>query len=83
MVLGGEHGIFHAGGLGLFRPFVRVKQIRIEVVEILLVLFLGDEFIGFYPFVTRRKRIQTEMDEHTEPVMDKPACVAGGFVFGK
>ena len=82
-MFGGENGVFHTGGLGFFCPFARVKQIRIEVVEILLVLFLRDELVGFYPFVPRRKRIQTEMDEHTEPVVNKPACVAGGFVFGK
>ena len=79
VMLGGEHGILHAGGLGGFGPGPGVIQIGIEMLEILLVFFFGDAFPVLDPFVPGRQRIQAPMNEHAETIRPEPFRVAGGF----
>ena len=79
MMLGGKDGIFHACGLCLTRPFLRIEQIGIKVFEIEVVLVLRDLFAGFDPFMAGRKGVQAEMDEHAESVVGEPGGIAGCF----
>ena len=79
VVLGGEHRIFHAGCLGLARPFAGVVQIGIKVLEVLVVMFLGNAFAHLDPLVARRHGVQAPVDEHAESVVAEPCGIAGSF----
>ena len=79
VVLGGEHGVFHARGLGLARPFARVEQVGIEILEVFVVLFLGNLLAHLDPFVAGRHGIQPPVDEHAEAVVREPGGVARRF----
>ena len=76
MVFRRDDEIRHAGLFGGFGPFLRIEHVRIEQIEILLVLFIGDLLIMADPFMPRQHGIQSPMDEHAKPIMRKPARVA-------
>ena len=53
VMLGGDDGVLHAGRLGITRPLAGVVEVRVEVVEIRLVIGLGNAFAGLDPLVPR------------------------------
>ena len=79
MMLCREDDILHPRSLGLTRPFLRVVEVGIEVLEVLLVLLLGGALKILHPLMARGKRIESPMDEHTETVMSEPFSIAGSF----
>ena len=76
-MLGGKHGILHAGYLGLTGQLLGVEQVGVEVVEVLVVLLLGNQLAGLNPLVTSGHGVQTEMDEHTEAIQSEPGGITG------
>ena len=76
MVFRRDDEIRHAGRLGGLGPFLRVEHIRIEQVEIFLVLIVGHLLEIADPFMARRHGIKPPDNEHAEAVMRKPACIA-------
>ena len=72
VVLGGEHGVFHAGLFGELRPLFRVVIHGIKFVEIGLIGFHGDTLLAAHPFAARRNGVQPPMDEHAETILPEP-----------
>ena len=66
MMFCGQNRILHPRLLCLIRPFVRVKKIGIEMIEIFLIRFIGNPFEVTHPFLSRRRRIKPEVKEHPE-----------------
>lgn len=79
VVLGGEHGVFHARRLGRLGPGVSVIEIGIEMLKIFLVFFLRNALPAFHPFMPGGQGIQSPMNEHAEPGSGEPFRIAGGF----
>src|SRR5882757_7691727 len=71
MMLRSQHGVFHAGTARRPCPSRRVEQIGIEVVEIRLVLLVGQPFMVFHPLMPRRQRVKPPMNEQTETSVPK------------
>ena len=78
VVFRGDHCILHAGGFGHLRPGMRVEKVGIEIVEVLLIFFIGEPFVVFHPFVTGGQGIKPPMYEHAKPVVSPPGQT---FVF--
>ena len=79
MMLGGQNRIFHSGGFCLSRPVPGIAEIRTKKFKIDVILFFRDFFAGLDPFMARRQRVKTEVDEHAETVMGKPCGIARRF----
>ena len=79
MVLRGQNGVFHARRFRLTRPFARIEQIGIEMLEVFVVFFLGNALAGLDPFVARGHRIKPPVNEHSKAVAGEPCGVAGRF----
>ena len=65
--------------VAVLRKTLGIKKIGIEITEIYVVFFLGNNFSGLDPLVTRRHGIQPEVDEHSKTVTDKPIGIARCF----
>ena len=77
VMLGRDDEILHPGVPRRLRPELRIVEIGIEVLEILRVVdFRGDPFVVLQPFVACAEGVEAPVDEHAEPVMGEPACVA-------
>ena len=72
MMLGCEDDIFHPGFLGHGGPFLRIEKVRIKVVEVFLVVFVGEPLKVFDPFMPGGHRIESPMDEHPETGVRPP-----------
>src|SRR6185312_7432714 len=62
------------------RPDSRVVEVGIEVVEVALIVLVGELLPILDPFVARRQRVETPMDEQPEPVTYEPTGVADGLL---
>lgn len=78
MVLGRQHHIFHPCLTGPARPFLRVVEVGIEVLEVLLVARVVDFLAVLHPLVPGRERVDAPMDEHAEPVVLEPRLLLVG-----
>ena len=66
VMLGGEHGVLHAGLLGRLRPLPGVVVHGVKLLEILQVLLLG-HFLGAPdPFAPGGEGVDAPVEEHTE-----------------
>ena len=72
VVLGGEDDVFHAGLPGHPGPFLRVEEVGVEMVEVLLVVLVGQAFLVLDPFVPGRHGIESPVDEHAEAGVRPP-----------
>ena len=79
VMLGGQHRVLHARGLGLPGPFPRVKQVGIEVVKVFLILLFRGALVVFHPFVPGRQGVQAEVDEHAETIVAEPCGITGSL----
>ena len=79
-VLGRDDKIFHSGSLGCCRPFGRIVQIGVKILEITLVSLVGHPFAAFDTFATRREAVNAPVDEQSETVVCPPGH-ALGFLF--
>ena len=80
VVLRGDDEILHAGALGGAGPFLRVEQVRVEVLEVLAVVLGRDLFVVLDPLVAGGHRVEAPVDEHPEAGFGEPVG-AGGFLF--
>ena len=79
MMFCGKNRIFHSGVLCLPCPLFGVEHIGIEIFEIFVVLFFGNFFSCFYPFVPCRHWIQSPVNKQSETVCNKPICITRCF----
>ena len=71
-MLGGDDYIFHTCLLRHSCPIFWIKEIGVEIIEILLILFVGQPFMVLHPFVTGRQGIETPVNEHSETGISPP-----------
>ena len=72
VVLGRDDRVLHAGALRLPRPLARVVQVRVEQVEVLLVLGVGHPLVLLDPLVAGGLRVEAPVNEHPEPRVGPP-----------
>ena len=72
VVLCGEHGVLHAGLTRGARPGASIEGIRVELIEIRSIQFLGHFLVAANPFSASGDRVQTEMKEKTEAIVQVP-----------
>jgi hypothetical protein len=72
VVLGGDDGVAHPGRRGERDPLPRVIQVRVEVVEVPLVLGVGHPLVVPHPLVPARQRVQAPVHEQPEPAVPEP-----------
>ena len=76
VVLARDDRVFHAGTLGGRGPLVRVVEVGVEVIEVRLVVLVGDLLALFHPLVARRHRVDAPVSEQAEPIMNEPLGLA-------
>jgi len=78
VVFGREDSVFLAGGLCEASPGAGVKAGRIELVEVGLVIVVGDAFLALDPFASGGDGVEAPVDEHAEAVSAEPSETVGG-----
>jgi len=76
VVLGGDHEVLHAGVLRRPGPGLGIVEVRVEVVEVLLVILVLGALVVLDPLVARGQGVEPPVDEHPEPILDEPPGVA-------
>jgi hypothetical protein len=76
VVLRGHDDVPHPGVRGEAGPLRGVEQVRLEVLEVLLILGVGRPLPVPHPLVAGRRRVQPPVDEHPEASLPHP--VDGG-----
>ena len=76
VVFGRDDEIFHPRLARSLRPRFRIEQIGIEHLEVDLVSLIRNPFGMAHPLMPRRKRIESPVNEHPEPVMHEPSRIA-------
>ena len=76
MVFRRNDEIFHSCLARGFRPFLRIEKIGVELFKIFFVVLVRNFFIIADPFMSSRHGIEPPVNEHSEPVVREPACVA-------
>ncbi|HUR07730.1 MAG TPA: hypothetical protein VM347_34665 [Nonomuraea sp.] len=72
VVLGREHHVPHPGSGGGLGPGIRVEQVGVEVVEVVevgLVLLIGEQLPRLDPLVASGERVQAPVDEQAEALL--------------
>ena len=77
VVLRGEDGVLHAGGLRGLRPGLRIEEVGIEVLHVAVVLLVRDHLLGLHPLVASGDGVEAEMDEHAEAIVLPPGEALG------
>ena len=80
MVFRRENNITHSGALRSLRPFLRIEPIRLELVDILLILFIRHFQIGLHPFIPECAGIDAPVNEHSEFALFKPMHTLFSFL---
>ena len=86
VVLGGDAEILHARLPRLPGPLARIVQVRVEPLEVLLVVGGGNLFLLLDPLVPGRQRVQAPVNEQAEAVVSEPRVVpvpVGDVGFGR
>ena len=76
VMLGGEDNVLHPGVFCSLCPFAGIEEIRIEKFKVNGIIFIQDLFMKTDPFMPGGHGIQPPVDEHAEPVSDKPVSLA-------
>ncbi len=76
MVFCCDDEILHSGFPRHFRPCFGIEQIRIEMIEILLVIFIRDLLMVTDPFMPCGHGVESPVNKHSESVSDEPRGVA-------
>jgi len=71
-LLGGEDGVFHAGGFGKTSPFLRVVSVRLEFDFQRFILFGGHLLVVAHPLAAGRDGVKPPVDKHTEASLSVP-----------
>ena len=77
VVLGGQCHVGHAGAPGAPGPVPGIVEVGIEAVEVLQNVLVGQFLPAPVPGALRMKRVEAEMNDHSETVMNKPVLPLG------
>src|SRR6266568_446471 len=78
VVLGGDDGVAHARVDRRLRPSGGVEEIGIEVIEIPLVVLIGQLLSALDPLVAGRQRVQAPVEEEPQTCFGPPGGARGG-----
>ena len=81
MVFAGDDGVFGPGVTGGVGPRDGVVQVRVEVIEVPLIVGVGDVFKFLDPLVAGCGGVDAPVDKQTEPVVDEPVGSIRGLLW--
>ena len=77
VMLRGQDDVLHARRLRDLRPRGGIVQVWVELLEIAVIVGLRNRLRLLHPLATRRRRIQSEVDEHPESALRPPRHFLG------
>jgi len=78
VVLAGGDDVLHAGVLCFLRPNGRIVEVGVKVIEVLLVVLVGDSLVVLDPLVAGGDGVDSPVDEQPEAIVGKPGSIGSG-----